>query len=78
MLKFLTRQSKKHFFKLNLINLFVIINIALFSVSCEKTDAQKKAFIQKNIKKTNEKIAKKYGKLIIPDFISDEDVLAEI
>lgn len=78
MFKIFTKPNKKHLFKLNLINLFIIINIVLFGVSCEKTDAQKKAFIQKNIKKTNEKIAQKHGKLIIPDFLNDENVLTEM
>ena len=53
MFKIFAKQKKKCLSKLLLINLFIIINIALFSVSCEKTDAQKKAFIQNIREKWN-------------------------
>ena len=55
-----------------------MVSIFLSCISCEKTEAQKKAFIQQNIKKTNEKVAKKHGQLIIPDLLNDENVLAEM
>ena len=75
---FAQKQNKKQLYKINLMNIFVAMSIVLSCVSCEKTEAQKKVFIQQNIKKTNEKVAKKHGQLIIPDFLSNENVLADI
>ena len=45
--------------------------LVLFS-GCQKTNAEKIMFIQRNIKKTDDKImAKQKNQLIVPDFVRD-------
>ena len=39
---------------------------------CVKSNEQKTEFIQNNIQKTTNKIAEKYGNIIIPDFLMEE------
>ena len=46
-----------------------MLSLLLATVGCVKSNDEKKVFIQKNQSKTNEKIAKKYGELVVPDFI---------
>lgn len=45
--------------------------LCCISNGCAKSNDQKKAFIENNQAKTNAKVSKKYGELVIPDFVKN-------
>ena len=57
------KKNVNHFFKISTLFFLLVIG------GCVKSNAEKKEFIKQDQTKTNEKIAKKYGELIIPDFV---------
>lgn len=74
----INKKQRENIGKSFLLHIFITTFVSLCCISCTKTDAQKKEFIQKNLQKTNEKVAKKYGELVIPDFVKDGDILNKI
>ena len=54
---------------LKFIKIFSLILIASIINSCSSSNDEKNHFIQKNIKKINNKNINKHGELVIPDFL---------
>ena len=54
------------------IRAFLICALFVLLTGCQKTNAEKITFIQRNIKKTDNKImAKQKNQLIVPDFLKN-------
>ena len=60
----------KYFSKISLMILFYSVLIC----GCEKSNQKKQEFIRQHIKNVNQRNIDKYGELIIPDFLMNEDV----
>ncbi len=58
--------------------LFLIFASCVFLTSCVSTNEEKKEFISKKRDETNNKVTKKYGKLIVPEFLKDDDLAKEV
>ena len=57
------------------IRAFLICVLFVLFAGCQKTNAEKITFIQRNIKKTDNKImAKQKNQLIVPDFLKNGNI----
>ena len=61
----------------NIERIFVLCIMVFTLCCCVKDNKQKEEFIKKNIQKTNKKIEKKYGTIIIPDFLTKDELKLE-
>ena len=60
------------------IRTFLICVLFVLLTGCQKTNAEKITFIQRNIKKTDNKImAKQKNQLIVPDFLKNGEINIE-
>ena len=55
--------------QLKFIKIFSLILVASIANSCSSSNDKKNHFIQKNIKKINDKNMHKHSELIMPDFL---------
>ena len=50
-----------------------LLFLSVILLSCVKSNEKKREFIVKKQAKTNERVAKKYGELVIPVFVKEGD-----